>query len=264
MEVIKQEHDTLTTVLRRYQATGTADALIAEVSGGWAGTLGLGHSPVSATSDGLRRLTATFDPFEDERATDGLGSIGDGVAGNGVNGLRRYRLIPERSVVLIEVRSTVGPISFGAVGVTGWIDAAIGDGVLRTDIAPAAHIEFLVSGLRSGNRVYDAELLRRVDADRFPVSAIDLTECVPVGPPGKNYRLSGGLAFHGVSRSVEGTVSLDATKDRRVVITGEQIFDMRDFSIRSPTVLMLRIYPDVRVRLHAEAEPSPVDEPALS
>jgi len=39
-----------------------------------------------------------------------------------------------------------------------------------------------------------------------------------------------------------------------VIITGEQVFDIRDFAIPSPTVLMLRIYPDVRVRLHAEAE----------
>ena len=39
------------------------------------------------------------------------------------------------------------------------------------------------------------------------------------------------------------------------VITGEQVLDIRDFAIPSPTVLMLRIYPDVRVRLQVEAEP---------
>ena len=38
-------------------------------------------------------------------------------------------------------------------------------------------------------------------------------------------------------------------------LTGEQVLDMRDFAIPSPTVLMLRIYPDVRVRLQVEAEP---------
>ena len=64
----------------------------------------------------------------------------------------------------------------------------------------------------------------------------------------------GELTFHGVTRPAEGTVSVEALSDRRLVITGEQVFDIRDFAIPSPTMLMLRIFPDVRVRLHAEAE----------
>ena len=47
---------------------------------------------------------------------------------------------------------------------------------------------------------------------------------------------------------------MEVKSDRRLIITGEQVFDIRDFAVPSPTVLMLRIYPDVRVRLHAEAE----------
>ena len=57
-----------------------------------------------------------------------------------------------------------------------------------------------------------------------------------------------------MTRPAQGTVSVEAVSDGRLVITGEQVFDIRDFAIPSPTVLMLRIYPDVRVRLHAEAE----------
>jgi hypothetical protein len=49
-------------------------------------------------------------------------------------------------------------------------------------------------------------------------------------------------------------VSVEAVGDRRLIITGEQSFDIRDFALPSPTVLMLRIYPDVRVRLQVEAE----------
>ena len=37
-------------------------------------------------------------------------------------------------------------------------------------------------------------------------------------------------------------------------MTGEQVVDIRDFDIASPTVLMLRIYPDVVVKLYVEAE----------
>jgi hypothetical protein len=39
-----------------------------------------------------------------------------------------------------------------------------------------------------------------------------------------------------------------------MVIEGEQVLDMRHFEITPPAVAMLRIYPDVRVQLHLEAD----------
>jgi hypothetical protein len=257
MGVIKQERDCLNTVLRRYQATGTADAVLAEVEGGWSADLGFGWSPVSSTSAGLRRLAlvdlesepATLEPATLDPAAV-TAEIFDELSGPRP---QRFRLVADRSVVLIEVRSTVGPLSFGAIGVRGWIDAAVANGVLQTTVAPSAHIEIDLSGLRSGNSLYDAELLRRIDADRYATAAIDLLDCASSGP-GSRYRLKGEIAFHGVSLPAQGTVKVESVLDGRLVITGEQVFDVRDFAIPSPTVLMLRIYPDVRVRLHAEAE----------
>jgi hypothetical protein len=182
-------------------------------------------------------------------------AFGDPVGTGCGEGLRpeRFRLVPERCAVLVEVRSTVGPLSFGTMGISGSVDALVADGVLRTDVAPCGSLEIDVSGLNSGNRLYDAELLRRIDARRFPTATVALHQAAPCGP-GARYRLSGELTFHGVTRPAEGTVNIEAISDRRLVITGEQVFDIRDFAIPSPTVLMLRIYPDVRVRLHAEAE----------
>ena len=166
--------------------------------------------------------------------------------------LSSFQLDPERSAVLIDVRSTVGPLSFGTLGVRGTIHAAFVDGLLRTDIPPLGRLTIDVSGLNSGNRLYDAELLRRIDARRYPAAFVELRECAASGPA--RYRLAGELTFHGVTRLAEGTVTVDAVSDRRLVITGEQVFDIRDFAIPSPTMLMLRIFPDVRVHLHAEAE----------
>jgi PadR family transcriptional regulator PadR len=54
MGVIKEEHDSLGEVLRRYHCTGTPDAVLAEVEGGWAAALGLGWSSVSSTSSDRR------------------------------------------------------------------------------------------------------------------------------------------------------------------------------------------------------------------
>jgi len=261
MRVIKEEHDRLGHVLRRYQATGTTDAVLAEVDGAWAAALGPGWSPVAGTSE-ARRPLASVDG--DRNPPDpGLTAAGHYLDPAGEGGARedqgpalaleQFELLPDRSVILVEVRSTVGPLSFGAIGVTGMVRAAIARGVVHTELPPSGRLEVAVSTLSSGNSLYDAELLRRIDARRFPTAAVELRECA-ASSPGARYRLKGELTFHGFTRMAEGTVCVEATSDHRLVITGEQVFDIRDYAVTSPTVLMLRIYPDVRVRLHAEAE----------
>jgi DNA-binding PadR family transcriptional regulator/polyisoprenoid-binding protein YceI len=251
MGVIKEEHDYLGQALRRYQATGTTDAVLAEVGGGWASALGIAWSPVSPTSDGRSRSS----PAEVERdeLPDRVDREIAGTRSGEAATSRTFRLDPERSAVLIDVRSTVGPLSFGTLGVAGSFRAAIADGVLHPDFAPSGRITIDVAGLQSGNRLYDAELLRRIDARRYPTASLELQRCDASGP-GNRYRLAGELTFHGVTRYAEGTVGLDAISAKRLVVTGEHVFDIRDFAIPSPTMLMLRIFPDVRVRLHAEAE----------
>lgn len=271
MSVINEERESLGRVLRRYQATGTVDAVLAEIEGGWAAALGFGWSPVSMAAPAQRRLA----PVESNRRSaaeppdpstnDDAGETADQDGADGADGDdqdsatetsgwgSRFRLLPDRSVVLIEVRSTVGPISFGALGVTGWVEADLDNGAIRTNTQPSARVEIAMDGLRSGNSVYDAELLRRISARRFPLATIDLRECVASGS-GNRYRLAGELTFHGVTRPAEGTVHVEVISERQLVITGEQIFDIRDFDVPSPTMLMLRIYPDVRVHLHVEAE----------
>ena len=39
-------------------------------------------------------------------------------------------------------------------------------------------------------------------------------------------------------------------------MVGENVFDIRDFDVVAPNVLMLRIYPDVRIELQLEARPA--------
>jgi PadR family transcriptional regulator PadR len=266
MSVIKEEHDYLGNVLRRYQATGTADAVLAEVEGGWGAALSAGWSPVSSTSASLHGTTHV-----ERDETPNISDLGD-PAGNHPRGAkagdreqvahhasyeavepRLFRLDGDRSVVLIEVRSSVGPLSFGATGVTGSVGAAVVDGLLQTGVAPSGRLDIIVAELRSGNSLYDAELLRRIDARRFPTASVELRECAASALESR-YVLRGDITFHGVTRPAEGTVSVEMLSDRRLVVTGEQVFDIRDFSVPSPTMLMFRIYPDVRVRLHAEAE----------
>jgi DNA-binding PadR family transcriptional regulator/polyisoprenoid-binding protein YceI len=251
MGVIKEEHDYLGQALRRYQATGTIDAVLAEVEGGWSSALGVGWSPVSSASSGGRRRLSALEAEWDDHVQRAAAAAATGGATAPQEG--SFRIDPDRSAVLIDVRSTVGPLSFGTLGVSGTVRAALCDGVLDADVAPSGRLTIDVASLNSGNRLYDAELLRRIDARRHPTAVVDLRECAVCGP-GSRYRLAGEITFHGVTRLAEGTVNVEALSDRRLVITGEQVFDIRDFAVPSPTVLMLRIFPDVRVHLHAEAE----------
>ncbi len=248
MGVIKEERVCLDEVLRRYQATGTVDAALAEVEGQWSSVIGRGWSPVSPTSRIHRRMAGGEAAIRaaPHRSVEGAP-------------VRRFAVDPDRSVLLIEARSTVGPISFGAMGLTGELHAAVQRGMLATDPPPCGRLEVPLAQLSSGNSLYDAELLRRIDARQFPTMSIDLVDLAPVGTD-ERYRLNGTAAFHGESRPVEGTATIEVREEdddtTRLVVTGEQAFDIRDFDIASPTVLMLRIYPDVRVRLQLEAEPA--------
>jgi DNA-binding PadR family transcriptional regulator len=256
MGVIKEECDYLGQALRRYQTTGTSDAVLAEVDGGWTSALSTTWSPVSSTTTVRRRLMPVGpEPDSDFDRRDGeIDWDSDlGAAPRIHIAPETYQLVPDRSAVLIEVRSTVGPISFGTIGISGFVRASVVDGLLRTESVPSGRIDIDVSRLNSGNKLYDAELLRRIDARRFPSASVELRECQASGP-GARYRLSGDLTIHGVTKPVDGTVTVEAMSNRRLVVTGEQVFDIRDFNIPSPTLLMLRIYPDVRVRLQAEAE----------
>ena len=250
MGVIKQERDGLDRVLRRYVATGTVDAVLAEVEGGWHAVTATPWSAVSSTSriergrgSALSAVRGGPEIDDDEPDRADL----DPVATS------HFRVVPDRSVVMIDARSSVGPITFGAIGVSGIIEVAVVGRRVCSDPFPAAHLEIAVDQLRSGNSLYDAELLRRIDARRHPTVSLDLRACTALGSTGR-YQLMGEVTFHGVSRPLDGTVSVAMSSDHSLVIRGEQVVDIRDFGVVSPTVLMLRIYPDVVVSVQIEAE----------
>ena len=280
MGVIREEHAHLGEVIRRYQATATIDSVLSEVEGGWVPELDLAWSPVSTTSLWHRRLMPLDNDADDAHsqfvdtagASQGLASDrSPGDVGSQLNGCPerpdglsvslttgRFVLDPERSAVLIDARSTVGPICFGTTGVQGALQAAMGEAGVNTEIPPTGWLTIDMTRLSSGNKLYDAELHRRINSRRFPTAKIELKECTP-SAPGWRYRLRGELTFHGITRRTEGTVRMESASDDRIVISGEQAFDIRDFALPSPTMLMLRIFPDVRVRLYAEAERSDDD-----
>ena len=92
---------------------------------------------------------------------------------------------------------------------------------------------------------------RRTDARRYPTIRGDLKAMKH--KDGSRYVVSGDLTFRGVVRSYEDemTVKLD---DRTVSLAGESTFDIRDFGMEPPRILMLKVQPEVTVRVEIVAE----------
>ncbi len=162
-----------------------------------------------------------------------------------------FRIDPGRSRVWIEARSSMHPINGEAEGLEGLIEAQVTDGRIDLSGMPSIKIELPVENLRSGKRLEDAEMMRRIDARRFPRIRGETTELKETNG---GYRARGDLTFHGVTRQVEGEVTISAPDERSLVIEGEQVFDIRDFGVEPPKILMLKVHPDVRVRVKVVAE----------
>lgn len=169
--------------------------------------------------------------------------------------MTRFEVVPVHSTIVIAARSTVGAINWQAAGPVGHVDCVVTDGALDLTVPPTGLIEVRMDSLRSGNALYDAELLERVDARRFPVATIELGSAETTGSEGR-FELGGLVTLHGVTRPVEGSVAVESTDGGHLHLTGEKVIDIRDFDIPVPVMLMLRIYPSVRAHLFLELRPA--------
>lgn len=154
------------------------------------------------------------------------------------------------SALLIEARSTAGPIELATTALTGSAEVRMTAGSLEG--ATRATIELEVSSLTSGNALYDAEVHRRLDARRYPVIRAALHGARALDA--HRWALEGGLTIHGTTRDMSGSADVRLVAPDRLRILGEQVLDIRDFAISLPSTLMLRIYPDVMVRFRLEAQ----------
>ncbi|MGH9086519.1 MAG: helix-turn-helix transcriptional regulator [Acidimicrobiales bacterium] len=208
--------------------------------------------------------------------TTAASSNGDGTtaepSGRPDRSRTRYSVRPARSSLIIEARSNVGPLAFTTEALTGWIEADLRDGLLSRDSTPAAHLDVQVTQFGSGNALYDRELLRRVDARRYPTVSVELGRLDRIGE-GNCYRVAGDVTFHGRTEHLEGVITATVcerrrlsikqpgTTERTIVIAGEQMLDIRRFDLSVPAMPLFKIYPDVRLHLHLEADqPAPAAE----
>jgi YceI-like domain len=167
--------------------------------------------------------------------------------------LTRYRIAPERSHVWIEARSNVHPIRSSTDGLEGFVELSFGsDGEVDPSAAPSGKMSLPVSRLSSGKAMEDREMQRRVDARRFPT--IDGTLC-SIKPTGGDhvYLVKGDVSFKGVVRPHEDQMTIESAGDEEIKLQGSSQFDIREFGMEPPKILLLRVLPEVDVRVEIVA-----------
>jgi hypothetical protein len=160
----------------------------------------------------------------------------------------RFAIVPERSVVWIEAKSSLHPIHTRTEGLEGFLDVDVGpDGRVDPAVNPKGHLSLRVDRLRSGNMFEERELRRRINARRFPTIEGDLSDIRPAGDDGR-YLVRGTITFRGVANEHEDEM-LVSFADDTVTLQGESTFDITDYGMEAPRVLVLKVEPQVRVRV---------------
>jgi polyisoprenoid-binding protein YceI len=162
----------------------------------------------------------------------------------------RWLLDPGASQVWIEGSSSVHPIRAGATGLTGWVQLSARGGKVAATPGLKGEVRIAVDRLQSGNPLVDRETRRRIDARRFPeiVGTATGAERIAAG----QLSVTGRIDFRGESRDVSGELIVSIDGDR-LTIEGSQTFDVRDWGLQPPKVALLRVHPDIQVRIHIEA-----------
>jgi hypothetical protein len=161
----------------------------------------------------------------------------------------RYHLVPDRSEVLVDATSNVHPIHQRARGVEGFVDLEVRvDGTVDVAAGAAAEIALATDRLKGSNPLETGELRRRIDARRFPSIGGRLTELRPTDRPSV-LLARGEVTFRGVTRPAEDEITMTRLEDGSLCIEGSHEFDVREFDMEPPRILMLRVGPVVRVTL---------------
>jgi polyisoprenoid-binding protein YceI len=155
----------------------------------------------------------------------------------------RYDVIPERSRVWAEARSSLHPVRMETAGIQGFLEADVSAAEVR--LAPSARIEFPVELLKSNNAILDSELQRRLEVRKYPRIEGDLRQVEALG--GERWLLRGELTLHGIRQPMDVEVAVAVTQDT-LELTGEKVIDMRAFGLQPPRLLFLRVEPQVRIR----------------
>lgn len=167
--------------------------------------------------------------------------------------MARFKIVAGRSRLWVEARSSLHPIKAESAALGGYIETEMDADTPDLKTAPQGRIEVEVESLKTGNVLYDREVQRQLDVRKYPRIRGEVLEVTELDA-GRCYRVKGNLSLHCVTKTMEGDVSLRVLDGGDFEVEGEKVFDIRDFGLSPPRILMLKVYPDVKVRVRVVAE----------
>ncbi len=167
----------------------------------------------------------------------------------------RHELDPDRSRVTVHASSSLHPITTDAP-VTGWVELTVDpDGRVDPGAPVDGLVEVALGAMRSGNPLIDREAERRLHIRRHPTVTGRLTGLTPATDAPESVAGAGTIDFHGVTRPIEGTLRVTALPDGGFAIEGTAELDVTDFDVQPPSLLVVKVHPQIRVTLSAVAFP---------
>ena len=98
----------------------------------------------------------------------------------------------------------------------------------------------------------DREMQKRIEARRYPSIDGVLTSMEGSGTD-DGYNVSGDITFRGVSRPHQDVMTVKAIDPQTIQLAGKSSFDIREFGMEPPRVLVLKVLPEVDVRVEIVA-----------
>jgi polyisoprenoid-binding protein YceI len=89
---------------------------------------------------------------------------------------------------------------------------------------------------------------KRIDARRYPTIEGVLDHVIRNGAE-QSYRVSGDVTFRGVSRRLEDQMQIRAVDGETIQLDGSARIDIRQFGMEPPRILLLKVKPEVDVRV---------------
>ena len=165
--------------------------------------------------------------------------------------MTRFSIVSHRSRVAVEVRSTLQRLELASEGLTGEFEGEFIDG--RVAPGATAWLSLATTSLAAGNWLVDRDVRAMFEVRKFPVISGEMIEIKSIDG-GDDYSVRGSLRLRGVTREVQGRVSLVEIGDNYVVFEGSMTFDFTQFNLSPPKLLMLRVEPEVEIRGRVYAE----------
>ena len=164
----------------------------------------------------------------------------------------RFDVNTAQTTVQVGLRVNLHPSHINANALTGFIECELDDqGKPRLDQPYRAELTLPVDAIKSGNGIQDREMRRRFDISRYPTITAVVTQGEALDGEGR-YRATARLTLHGVTKDITGDVKLTAS-GKTLTIDGQQVINVKDFGIDPPRLIILKVEPDVDLRIHIVA-----------